>query len=147
MTMTSDTTPTPAAEPANPSWLLEGLAKRVPGIRSVLLLTSDGLKVAAAGLEVSAADGSSAMAASMFGCASTMGHALGIDPAVCQVMVEYKGHMLFMCKAGDRSVLAVLAERNSNAGLIGHEMTLLVRRVREELETPARPSGGPTGLS
>jgi predicted regulator of Ras-like GTPase activity (Roadblock/LC7/MglB family) len=140
--MTSDTTPSPGVEPAAPSWLLDGLAKRVPGIRSVLLLTSDGLKIAATGLDVDSADGSSAMAASMFGSASTMGHALGIAPAVSQVMVEYQGHMLFMCKAGDRSVLAVLADRKSNPGLIGHEMTLLVRRVREELETPARTAGG-----
>jgi predicted regulator of Ras-like GTPase activity (Roadblock/LC7/MglB family) len=134
MTMTSDSPPT-----SGPSWLLTDLARRVPEIQRVLLVSADGLKVAAdEGFDTDDADRLAAAASSLWATARTTGEASGIGPAVAQVGVEFDGHMLFVCSAGAGSVLTVLAHGAANAGLVGYEMGQLTKRVREALDTPAR---------
>ncbi|GAB3997851.1 hypothetical protein GCM10029992_22020 [Glycomyces albus] len=64
------------------SWLLDGLIEKVPGARSALLLSADGIKKAFSGLEADQADQLSAIASGMFSLARTAGANLGAKPGV-----------------------------------------------------------------
>ncbi|MGW7555764.1 roadblock/LC7 domain-containing protein, partial [Streptomyces rimosus] len=64
---------------------------------------------------------------------------------VRQTLVELEEAFLFVSAAGDGSCLAVLADADSDVGLVAYEMTLLVKRVGAHLGTAPRagqPAGG-----
>jgi predicted regulator of Ras-like GTPase activity (Roadblock/LC7/MglB family) len=61
---------------------------------------------------------------------------------VRQTIVEMAGGYLFVTSISQGSMLAVLAERTCDMGMIGYEMTLLATRVGHVL-TPTRRPGTP----
>lgn len=131
------------------NWLLAGLVKKVPHARSALLLSADGIKKAYSGLDEDQADQLSAIASGMFSLARSAGAQFGSAPGVRQVVAELDDTMLFVSTAGSGAVLAVATERDADAGLVGYEMSVLVKSVRPALETPVRrpvAAGGDAGL-
>jgi predicted regulator of Ras-like GTPase activity (Roadblock/LC7/MglB family) len=120
------------------AWLLTGLVQRVPHTRSALLLSSDGLKRAAHGLDPDSADQLAAIASGLFSLARSAGYRFGGGPGVRQVVAELDDALLFVSAAGSGAVLAVLASRGADAGVVGYEMSQLVKSVRPYLATPAR---------
>jgi predicted regulator of Ras-like GTPase activity (Roadblock/LC7/MglB family) len=123
-------------------WLLRGLVERVPHTRSAVLLSADGLATASHGLGADPADHLSAIASGLFSLARTAAVRFGGSDGVRQVVAELDDTLLFVSSAGFGSVLAVLAEREADAGVIGYEMSQLVKSVRPFLATPARKQGG-----
>lgn len=133
------------------AWLLRGLVERVPHTRSAVLLSADGLAIAAYGLGADFADQMSAIASGMFSLARTAAVRFGRSDGVRQVVAELDDTLMFVSSAGFGSVLAVLADREADAGVLGYEMAQLVKSVRPFLIMPARRQGtaiqGPAGLA
>ncbi|MGP3981627.1 roadblock/LC7 domain-containing protein [Streptomyces sp. KR80] len=124
------------------SWLLTGLVQRVPHTRNALLLSSDGLVKAVHGLETDAADHMAALASGLYSLARSAGMRFGDGGEVRQVVVELDTTLLFVSTAGSGACLAVLAEREADAAVLGYEMAMLVKSVRPYLGTPARQAVG-----
>jgi predicted regulator of Ras-like GTPase activity (Roadblock/LC7/MglB family) len=119
------------------TWLLSGLLQRVPLTRSALLTSADGLRRAAHGLDPDGADHLAALASGLFSLARNVGARFG-GGGVRQVVAELDSMLLFVTAAGSGTVLAVLADRGADAGVLGYEMAQLVKSVRPYLTTPAR---------
>ncbi|WP_019546744.1 roadblock/LC7 domain-containing protein [Streptomyces sulphureus] len=124
------------------SWLLTGLVQRVPHARSALLLSSDGLVKAVDGLEPDTADHMAALASGLYSLARSAGVRIGDGGEVRQVIVELDASLLFVSTAGHNACLAVVADREADAAVLGYEMAMLVKSVRPSLATPARHSVG-----
>ena len=110
-------------------WLTSNFATRIPGVRSVVVLSTDGLVLAAsAGI---ARDDADTLAAVTSGLTSlTVGAARCLDTgSVNQVIVEMDGGFLFVTTVSDGSALAVTCGPDCDIGLIGYEMSLLVSRI------------------
>jgi len=137
--MVSDATP---GHESDLGWLLRGLVERVPRTRSAVLLSADGLATAAYGLEQDPADHLSAIASGLFSLARTAAVRFGGSDGVRQVVAELDDTLMFVSSAGYGSVLAVLADRETDAGVLGYEMSQLVKSVRPFLATPTRQPGG-----
>jgi predicted regulator of Ras-like GTPase activity (Roadblock/LC7/MglB family) len=133
--MLSDVPPGQATDLA---WLLSGLVQRVPHTRSALLLSSDGLKKAVHGLDPDGADHLAAIASGLFSLARSAGNRFASGDSVRQVVAELDDTLLFVSTAGSGAVLAVLTARGADAGVLGYEMSQLVKSVRPYLATPAR---------
>jgi predicted regulator of Ras-like GTPase activity (Roadblock/LC7/MglB family) len=133
--MRSDLPQSPAQDLA---WLLSGLLQRVPLTRSALLTSADGLRRAAHGLDPDGADHLAALASGLFSLARNVGTRFGGGEGVRQVVAELDSMLLFVTAAGSGTVLAVLADRGADAGVLGYEMAQLVKSVRPYLTTPTR---------
>lgn len=129
-----------AAQGTDIGWLLAGLVKKVTHTRSALLLSSDGIKKAFHGLSTDQADQLSAIASGMFSLARSAGNQFGSSGGVRQVVAELDDTLLFVSTAGSGAVLAVTAGREADVGVLGYEMSILVKSVRPFLETPVRNS-------
>lgn len=55
-----------------------------------------------------------------------------------QVVVELDSALVFVSAAGSGTCLAVLADREADAGVLGYEMAMLVKSVRPYLAAPPR---------
>jgi predicted regulator of Ras-like GTPase activity (Roadblock/LC7/MglB family) len=119
-------------------WLLDDLAQRVPRVRHVLLLSSDGLVTSVSrGLRRSSAEHLAAVASGLHSLANGVGeHFRSGD--VRQTMIEFEDGVLFVTAAGDGSCLCVLTEGEADIGQVGYEMTLLVNKVGEHMGLAAR---------
>lgn len=137
--MVSDASP---GHESDLGWLLRGLVERVPRTRSAVLLSADGLATAAYGLDQDPADHLSAIASGLFSLARTAAVRFGGSDGVRQVVAELDDTLMFVSSAGYGSVLAVLADRETDAGVLGYEMSQLVKSVRPFLATPTRQPGG-----
>ena len=122
-------------------WLLRGLIEHVPHTRSAVLLSADGLATASYGLGTDRADQLSAIASGMFALARTAATRFGGSDGVRQVVAELDDTLMFVSSAGFGSVLTVLASREADVGVLGYEMSQLVKSVRPFLATPARKAG------
>ncbi|MEV7280940.1 roadblock/LC7 domain-containing protein [Streptomyces sp. NPDC093111] len=123
------------------SWLLEGLLERTPGTRHALVLSRDGLKLCrTTGLSVDQADQLAAIAAGI----QSLSHGASVEfgdgtGGVRSAMAEFYGGILFIVEAGEGAHLALIADEEADAGLVGHNMTELVEQLGEHLV--ARPRG------
>ncbi|GAA3089450.1 MULTISPECIES: roadblock/LC7 domain-containing protein [Streptomyces] len=123
------------------SWLLEGLLERTPGTRHALVLSRDGLKLCrTSGLSVDQADQLAAIAAGI----QSLSHGASVEfgdgtGGVRSAMAEFYGGILFIVEAGEGAHLALVADEDADAGLVGHNMTELVEQLGEHLV--ARPRG------
>ncbi|GAA2785751.1 roadblock/LC7 domain-containing protein [Saccharopolyspora taberi] len=133
--MASDVT---SGQASDVTWLLTNLVQKVPQTRSALLLSSDGVKKNWHGLDSSGADTLSAIASGLCSLARSAGKHFGGGNGVRQVVAELDDALLFVSAAGPGAVLAVVASRDADAGVIGYEMAQLVKRVPSYLATPAR---------
>ncbi|MFB7940949.1 roadblock/LC7 domain-containing protein [Streptomyces sp. NPDC127049] len=123
------------------SWLLEGLLERTPGTRHALVLSRDGLKLCrTSGLSVDQADQLAAIAAGI----QSLSHGASVEfgdgtGGVRSAMAEFYGGILFIVEAGEGAHLALVADEDADAGLVGHNMAELVEQLGEHLV--ARPRG------
>ena len=117
-------------------FLVSMFARKCPGVTHALVVSADGLLLAMSNaLDRATGDHLSAVASGL--SSLTQGAARMFDAGrVEQVIVEMNAGYLFVTPISDGSLLAVLAERTSDIGLIGYEMALLVNKVGDVL-TPA----------
>ena len=124
-------------------WLLDDLVARVPAARQAVVLSVDGLLTGASKtLARSDAEHLAAVAAGFSGLARTAGRHFHGGP-VRQTIVEMESAFLFITAAGSGSCLAVLADAESDIGLIAYEMAMLVERIGVNMSTPPRRGSVP----
>jgi len=120
------------------SWLLDNLVNQVQHIEQALVLSRDGLVVAASqGLTKEDGEHLSALAAGVQSLARGTGqHFNGGE--VRQTIIEMEFAFLFVSAAGKGTCLAVLTSADPNAGLVAYEMAMLVRRMGRYLGSDSR---------
>jgi predicted regulator of Ras-like GTPase activity (Roadblock/LC7/MglB family) len=120
------------------SWLLDNLVGRVQHVRQALVLSRDGLVVAAS-QSVSREDGDhlSALAAGVQSLARGAGRQFA-GGEVRQTIIEMEAAFLFITAAGEGTCLAVLSSADANVGVMAYEMAMLVRRMGKHLTAPPR---------
>jgi predicted regulator of Ras-like GTPase activity (Roadblock/LC7/MglB family) len=117
-------------------WLTSNFATRIPGVANVVVLSTDGLVLAAsAGIGRDDADTLAAVTSGLTSLTIGAARCLGTG-GVNQVIVEMDGGYLFVTTVSDGSALAVTCGPECDIGLIGYEMSLLVARIGPVL-TPA----------
>lgn len=121
-------------------WLLNRLLERTPGTRHALVLSRDGLKLCGTPeLSVDQADQLAAISSGI----QSLAHGASIEfgdgtGGVRQSMTEFHGGLLFIVEAGEGAHLAVIADDEADAGVIGHNMNELVEQLGEYLSAPPR---------
>jgi predicted regulator of Ras-like GTPase activity (Roadblock/LC7/MglB family) len=118
------------------SWLISAFTERVPGVAHAVVVSSDGLLVAVS--DRLPRDSADQLAAVTSGLVSVTSGAANIfdGDEVRQTVVEMgRGYFLVM-SIRDGSILATLASRDADIGVVGYEMARLVKQAGEML-TPA----------
>lgn len=130
---------------ANMDWMLKDLAESVPQTRQVVVLSSDGLRMAQYGADTDAADRLSAACAGLQSLASAVAAEFPQSNGTMRlVVIEVDGGFFYMMAAGPGAYLAVLADDGVDAGLMGQRMRDLVARIGEHLSSPPRQDGQAT---
>jgi predicted regulator of Ras-like GTPase activity (Roadblock/LC7/MglB family) len=127
-------------------WLLDDLVDKVEPIEQALILSRDGLVVAASrGLSREDSEYLSALAAGVQSLARGTGeHFRGGN--VRQTIIEMEKAFLFVVAAGRGTALTVLTSADPNVGVVAYEMAMLVRRMGKYLAAEPRFPGDETGL-
>lgn len=127
-------------------WVVSRFVEDVPGTAHAVLVSADGLLMAAsAGLPDDRAEQVAAVASGLASLA--VGAARLFDGGqVLQTVVEMEHGYLLLMSVGDGSHLAVLTQDSADLGQVGYEMALMVDRVGRMVEARARsPLSGATG--
>lgn len=123
-------------------WLLAEFARSTPGIVHGVVVSGDGLLLAATP-EVGDALGDQ-LAAAVSGLVSLAGGVatlLSAGPA-SQTILELAGGYLFVTAMTAGAALAVFADRRCDMGMIGYEMTKLAARAGRALTPAPRSAAG-----
>ncbi|MCK2221539.1 roadblock/LC7 domain-containing protein [Actinomadura sp. ATCC 31491] len=117
-------------------WLITDFVSTVPGVAHAVVVSSDGLPLAAsAGFPPDRADQLAAIASGLVSL--TQGAARVFEGgAVNQTIVEMHRGLMLIMSISDGSCLAVLAAPDCDMGLVAYQMTLMVDRAGQVL-TPA----------
>lgn len=135
-----------ASDSSGIGWLLDDLIERVPTARKAVVLSVDGLLMAASsGLARDEAEHMAAIAAGFQSLSRGATRHFNAGP-VRQTVVEMESAFLFVTAAGPGACLAVYADANSDIGLIAYEMAMLVKRVGQILSSPKRPVAAPSDV-
>ncbi|MER7398473.1 MULTISPECIES: roadblock/LC7 domain-containing protein [Streptomyces] len=127
---------------ANMDWMLKDLAESVPQTRNVVVLSSDGLRMAQYGTDTDTADRLAAACAGLQSLAGAVSAEFPhSDGKMRMVVIELDGGFFYLMAAGAGAYLAVLADEGVDAGLIGMKMRDLVARIGEHLSSPPRGEG------
>lgn len=114
-------------------WLLTDLAETVAGVRSAVVLSSDGLAMGSSpGLAEADGEYLAALAAGVSGLAHGTGARFGCGE-LQQIIIEMDTGLLFLTPAARGTCLALLADSEADAGQVAYEMSLLVKRVGQHM--------------
>jgi predicted regulator of Ras-like GTPase activity (Roadblock/LC7/MglB family) len=121
-------------------WLLDNFVFRVEPARQALVLSRDGLVVAAS-QSLAREDGEhlSALAAGVQSLARGAGQQFQ-GGEVRQTIIEMESAFLFITAAGEGACLAVLSSAEANVGVVAYEMAMLIRRIGKHLAAAPRYS-------
>jgi predicted regulator of Ras-like GTPase activity (Roadblock/LC7/MglB family) len=123
-------------------WLLVDFVRGTAGARHAVVVSADGLRLAASqGVDAALGDQWAAVTSGLLSLAQGVAQSFGAGP-VRQTIVEMAGGYLFVTSISEGSMLAVFAERSCDMGMIGYEMTMLAARVGHML-TPGGRIVGP----
>lgn len=127
-------------------WLLDDLVGHIGAVQHAMVLSADGLPMAAsAALTREDGEHLAAVASGLHSLAK--GTSRHFDTgSVRQTMIEFDRGFLFVMAAGTGAGLAVFSEADADVGLIAYEMARLVRRVGEHLTAAPRPHSGAAGM-
>jgi predicted regulator of Ras-like GTPase activity (Roadblock/LC7/MglB family) len=117
----------------NLAWLLDDLADRVADFRQAVILSRDGLLIAASNdLSREEAEHLAAVASAMQSLAAGTGERFKAG-RVRQTVIELEQGIFFVIAAGEGSCLAALCPADADAGSVAYEMAMLVKRARPHL--------------
>jgi predicted regulator of Ras-like GTPase activity (Roadblock/LC7/MglB family) len=120
-------------------WLLVDFVRGTAGTRHALVVSADGLRLAASeDVDTTLGDQLAAVTSGLLSLAQGVARSFEAGP-VRQTIVEMAGGYLFVTSISEGSMLAVFAERSCEMGMIGYEMTLLADRVGHLLDPGRRP--------
>jgi uncharacterized protein len=123
-------------------WLLVDFVRVTAGARHALVVSADGLRLAASqGIDEALGDQLAAVTSGLLSLTLGVARSFAAGP-VRQTIVEMDGGYLFVTSISEGSMLAVFAERACDLGMIGYEMTLLAAQVGHML-TPGRRLAAP----
>jgi predicted regulator of Ras-like GTPase activity (Roadblock/LC7/MglB family) len=123
-------------------WLLGEFVRDTPGVVQGVVVSGDGLRLAASeGVGVTLGDQLAAAASGLVSLARGTAHLLGAGP-VSQTILEMAGGYLFVTSVSQGATLAVFADRRCDIGLVGYEMTMLSARVGHALTPAPRTNAG-----
>lgn len=126
-------------------WLLNDFTRSVPGVRHALVVSGDGLLLAASErLDAGFADQLAAGTSGLVSLARGVANSLGTGP-VEQTIIEMAGGYLFITSISPHSALAVLADLQCDMGMVGYEITMLASRVGHALTPASRAGTGGSG--
>jgi uncharacterized protein len=126
-------------------WLLVDFARGTPGVRHALVVSGDGLRLAASDqVDPRFADQLAAATSGLVSLARSVARTLAAGPLE-QTIIEMGAGYLFVTSIGQGSSVAVFADRHCDLGMVGYEITLLASRVGHAL-TPA-PRVGSGGMA
>ena len=118
-----------SAAARNLNWLVQSFADKVPGVSEAVVVSSDGLPIAASsGLDRDGADRCAAVASGLMGLAYGAAGRFGAG-RVNEVIIEMERAFLFVTGISDGSALATVAEAWCDLGLVGYEMAVFVERA------------------
>ena len=125
-----------SSEAANLNWLLDNFVNQVSGVVDAVVVSSDGLLMAMSpGIGRAGGDQLAAVASGLNSLTQGAARCFG-GGDVEQIVVELKGGYMLLMSISDGSSLAVLCARNSDVGVVGYGMSMLVKRLVGVL-TPA----------
>jgi predicted regulator of Ras-like GTPase activity (Roadblock/LC7/MglB family) len=123
---------TTSAEP-DFGWLLDNFVRATPGTMLALVVSADGLLVAASsGVARTTGDQLAAVVSGIASLARGAGRELGAQ-TVLQSVIEMDDRVLLLMAISHGSLLAVAADGSAEIGLVGYEMALLARRAEVAL--------------
>ena len=118
-----------SAQANNVNFLVSNFVERVPGVNEAVVVSSDGLPIAAsAGLDRDGVDRFSAVSSGLIGLAYGAAGRFG-GGAVTEVIVEMENAFLFVTGISDGSLLATMADATCDVGLVAYEMAMLVEKT------------------
>ena len=132
----------PQDDPRQLDWLVTRFVDELPDAAHAILVSADGLLMAAsAGIP---GDRAEQVAAVSSGLASLAVGAARLfeGGAVLQSVVEMEHGYLMLMSVGDGSHLTVLTREAADIGQVGYEMALLVDRVGRAVQAQARAVTG-----
>lgn len=133
--------PMRATQDVSLDWLVTRFAREVPGVAHAVLVSVDGLLIAASEhMPPERADQLAAVSSGLASLASGAAELFSGGP-VMQSIVEMQNGYLLLMRVGDGSQLATLASTNCDIGQIGYEMAVLVERVGAVVQSTRRANG------
>jgi predicted regulator of Ras-like GTPase activity (Roadblock/LC7/MglB family) len=127
----------------NMDWMLTDLVGEVPYVRHVVLLSSDGLCIGQANTAPDAADAIAAACSGIQSLARAIAQMFPQgDGSTHMVGIEADGGYFSLMAAGPGAYLAVLADQEVDAGLLGSRMRTLVIRIGQHMTSPPREDVG-----
>lgn len=139
--MTHDPTSPPPARSANDVlWLITQFVDEVPGVTYALVVSLDGLQLAASnGFDRDVADQLAALTAGLLSLADRGGELFRLGHSEHLNIRFPHGHLLFM-RIGDSAGLAVVAALGSDLRVLAYQMTQFVHGVGHVLTPDVRTS-------
>jgi predicted regulator of Ras-like GTPase activity (Roadblock/LC7/MglB family) len=120
----------------NFNWLVGKFVDRVPGVSHAVVISSDGLPLALSErIPRGAGDQVAAIGSSINSLVGSAAALFGLG-GVRQTVVEMGRGCFVVMSISDGSILAALASREADIGMVGYEMARLARQAGELL-TPA----------
>ena len=119
-------------------WLLVDFARATPGVRAAVVMSVDGLPLAAsAGVDDTLADQLSAAASGLVSLARATAQLLR-SGELTQTILETTEGYFFVTSVSLGATVAVHTVRQCDLGLVGYEMTVLAERVGRALDPGVR---------
>ncbi len=117
-------------------WLLASFLRGTPGVMHALVVSGDGLRIAASqNVGAQLGDQLSAAMSGLVSLANAGAQLVELGP-MTQTIVELTAGHLFITHIAEGATLTVVASKECDMGMVGYEMTMLATRVGHAL-TPA----------
>lgn len=127
-----------SATATNVNFLVNNFVEKVPGVTEAVVVSSDGLPIAAStGLDRDGIDRFAAVSSGLIGLAYGAAGRFG-GGAVTEVIVEMENSFLLVTGISDGSLLATMAESSCDVAQVAYEMAVLVERTGETLTPELR---------
>jgi predicted regulator of Ras-like GTPase activity (Roadblock/LC7/MglB family) len=124
--------------------VLSSLASEIPQITDIVVLSADGLRIAAWGEDRDVADRLAAACAGLRSLGTAISGELPRSSGTMKlVVVEMDAGLFYLMEAAAGSYLAVLSHQGLDPGLLGARMRDLVARIGEHLVSPPRRDARP----
>ncbi|MBU3062619.1 roadblock/LC7 domain-containing protein [Nocardia sp. NEAU-G5] len=118
------------------NWLLTDFVRSTDGVRDTVAVSSDGLLMAMSeGLDRAGADRLAAMVSGLVSLARSAARSYDFD-GLKLIMIEMRRGFLLVSAISDGSCIGVIADNDSDVGLVGYQMAILADRAGAIL-TPA----------
>ncbi|RMI29447.1 roadblock/LC7 domain-containing protein [Nocardia stercoris] len=119
----------PETDPHTFNWLLADFVRTTDGVRDAVAVSSDGLLMAMSdGLDRNGGDRLAAMVSGLASLSRSASRSYDFD-GLKLIMIEMRRGFLLVSAIADGSCVGVIADGDSDVGLIGYQMAVLADRA------------------